>query len=791
MAKAELGLSTLPKHLKPTPPSPGSYSGSPSRANSFKLLSIDQVNNVNIIKRGEVLPFAKNGITVVYGDNGSGKSGYARILKLACQARDKDDIILPDVFSASPVGTPTARLKIEEKAKQTDIVWHGNKDPDPILTSITVFDSRCARVITDKQNSISYLPYGADVFRKTAEIVRKIKSDIESEIRDIVKIKDSAILEGTRAYEFLESISENTTAAELKTGISWSAEDDKELNAKEDLIKSSSTLKSETEITRMTKLKARIQRSSDGVQAISKLLSGITQERITQTYNELDAAQKAYDIAVNERQTPEPLPGVGVTDEWELLYKTAKSYSENIAYPDKDFPLLEDAYCVLCQQELGNDAVKRFGRFKRYMEDTTSVNLELKRKQFKALVDEVESILVLDETTIDSIGDDIESISSSQADLYRKFYKETKKNLGSLISRLKNEKSLAKFGVVPSWPVDFSASFATITTKIQDKIEEIKKSLKPEEKKLLVDRVNELKAQKALKDRKDDISSILTVYKQNAKLHKAANSLRVADISRHGTSVIKKNLSPALMKAFNDELTILGATRIPVSLKPKGREGETEHEVELVGATVSGRTRTSDILSEGETRVIAIAGFLSELELAPHSNAIVLDDPVSSLDHVFTAKIASRLAKEGLKRQVIIFTHNIAFLMELKDAASELALLGKPVDVTVNTLRRIGKLAGITIGGEPWYAQKLSSRLQYLDQLVHKHKHNYLNDKESYNKEVSYIYGLLRESWESCIEDELLNSIVVRSLLSRYRSHKFSWLRDCSSRYRESVCVSS
>ena len=58
----------------------------------------------------------------------------------------------------------------------------------------------------------------------------------------------------------------------------------------------------------------------------------------------------------------------------------------------------------------------------------------------------------------------------------------------------------------------------------------------------------------------------------------------------------------------------------------------------LEGANMPGRARTSEILSEGETRVIAIAGFLAELQLAPHANAIVLDDPVSSLDHVFTGR---------------------------------------------------------------------------------------------------------------------------------------------------------
>jgi hypothetical protein len=45
------------------------------------LRSIHSVQNVNALAEGERLAFEKAGITVVYGDNGSGKSGYARILK--------------------------------------------------------------------------------------------------------------------------------------------------------------------------------------------------------------------------------------------------------------------------------------------------------------------------------------------------------------------------------------------------------------------------------------------------------------------------------------------------------------------------------------------------------------------------------------------------------------------------------------------------------------------------------------------------------------------------------------
>lgn len=35
-------------------------------------------------------------MTVIYGDNGSGKSGYSRVLKRACRTRDQMEAIHPN-----------------------------------------------------------------------------------------------------------------------------------------------------------------------------------------------------------------------------------------------------------------------------------------------------------------------------------------------------------------------------------------------------------------------------------------------------------------------------------------------------------------------------------------------------------------------------------------------------------------------------------------------------------------------------------------------------------------------
>ena len=71
-AKAALSLAPPPTHITPAPPAPGIFSGTPATAIAVQLLSIDDVQHVNIIESGKTLPFAETGVTVIYGSNGSG-----------------------------------------------------------------------------------------------------------------------------------------------------------------------------------------------------------------------------------------------------------------------------------------------------------------------------------------------------------------------------------------------------------------------------------------------------------------------------------------------------------------------------------------------------------------------------------------------------------------------------------------------------------------------------------------------------------------------------------------------
>ena len=64
------------------------------------LVALRAPKHLNAIDADQTLAFQADGLTVVYGYNGAGKSGYARALKMACRARNVENI-LPDVYCAS------------------------------------------------------------------------------------------------------------------------------------------------------------------------------------------------------------------------------------------------------------------------------------------------------------------------------------------------------------------------------------------------------------------------------------------------------------------------------------------------------------------------------------------------------------------------------------------------------------------------------------------------------------------------------------------------------------------
>lgn len=63
-----------------------------------QLTAIKNLQYVNALAPGKTLSLSPTGLTNIYGDNGVGKSGYTRVLKKACRARDQSEQIRPNAY---------------------------------------------------------------------------------------------------------------------------------------------------------------------------------------------------------------------------------------------------------------------------------------------------------------------------------------------------------------------------------------------------------------------------------------------------------------------------------------------------------------------------------------------------------------------------------------------------------------------------------------------------------------------------------------------------------------------
>lgn len=224
-------------------------------------------------------------------------------------------------------------------------------------------------------------------------------------------------------------------------------------------------------------------------------------------------------------------------------------------------------------------------------------------------------------------------------------------------------------------------------------------------------------------------------------------------------SALRKNLiTDDLERRLHAEMEALDLAHVPLQTKDISAGGQSLFSVGLKGAS---KVRNSQILSEGEQRALALACYLAEVGGDDSKYGLIIDDPVSSLDHLRVRRVARRLVAEAAKgRQVVIFTHNIVFFNEI---VSEAARLGDSAPIVKSVIsKNESKGFGIVSeDSEPWISD-LNGRISTLRERVRNYRLNISLDAEARRRAVKDFYSDLRESWERAVEEVVLAKTIVR-----------------------------
>lgn len=446
------------------------------------------------------------------------------------------------------------------------------------------------------------------------------------------------------------------------------------------------------------------------------------------------------------------LAGTG-SELWTALWEAARRFSQEHAYPGQAFPVVEDgARCVLCQQDLDHAASHRLQQFEAFVASTTERELRQVRETFTRLR---KSFVDLKTTTeaIDETLKEIRVEHEALADAVNAALVTNESRRKAVSLALTEDKDLpADYPTLTS----VSREAEALAAQIEARIKTLRTSATDETRKRVTAEAQELRARKLLAQHEPLVLNEIERKKKIAAYGLCINDTTTNAITQKSTAVTKVAVSQKLKHRFRDELTNLAFRHVEVELREAGgAEGILYHKLILTRAP---GVELPKVVSEGEQRCLSIAAFFAELSTADDPSGIVFDDPVSSLDYRWRDGVARRLVQEAKRRQVIVFTHDVVFLLLLKQFADEegIAQLDQHV-------RQLSKGAGVCAEELPWVAMPVRKKVGYLknewqaaDKLFRD------GHQAAYEKEGKYLYGLLREAWERALEEVLLGGIVER-----------------------------
>jgi len=715
------------------------------------LSSITHHNGVNALARNQKLEFGP-ALTIVYGANAAGKSGFTRILKRACRARGAEEI-LGNVLSGSLPSPPSVTISFDVGTKSQQLVWTDQKTHEA-LGQVSVFDSQSAAVYLREKTDVAFRPFGLDIFDKLADLCEQVRKNLERERRELESARPNLpiLSEGTAAQRALSNITSLTNPEILKELAILS---ETETERMKEIQKTLNDLQAEDPAKAARILTLRSQRLESVKAKLQSIQTALADSELISLFDTRDQLHQAHVTAesVKRRTFPDDLLSGTGSSLWRRLWEAARDFSTGSAYPNQNFPVTgDDARCVLCLQPLSSDASKRLDRFEEAVDSTAQRDLDRLQSRYTEGLTRFENLALFDESIMAAV-EELRVESEDLAKTITTQFERARERKEATVRALKGGKSLPT--KLPAFGGN-GHSVETIQTALQTRASHLLSNKHDEIKVTLKKELNEFEARKTLENALDAVLREIERKKKIAAYELCLRDTSTAQITRKSTEVTTQAVTQQLAESFKDELRKLRFTHLEVELQPAGGvRGALFHRLVLKRAPGTDLPR---VVSEGEARCLSIAAFFSELSTASDDSAVLFDDPVSSLDHEWRENVGRRLAVEAKKRQVVVFTHDIVFLLALVKFAEE-----SSVETKHQHLRREGAGSGVSSPELPWVAMKVRNRISALkNQWQRADKEFRKGTRDEYEREALLIYGRLRETWERGLEEVLLGGVVER-----------------------------
>lgn len=639
----------------------------PSASDDFKEnLSFDSLTNVegvNALTENQLIELTKN-ITIIYGANGAGKSGYVRLLKNAFYSKDKNDI-LPNINIVAGHKPISATFKFSSDGSDISLTYPEDSG-NGIFNQFAVFDGDIGKKHLSVRNDFSFRPAGLQLFNEFNTTLEKLNTKLKKDIltkNTANPFSNEDIFQGeSEVKTFLTKLSHNSRLDALKAHLPYTDEEKKnksKLDKEYDDLKIALAQKDKA-LKELKIIKAQLATRKTNLAKINVWFAQAQLDTLVKAISDCKLKEGIAQKEGVEKFQTYKIHNIGST-EWKKFIEAAEQFAS--IQSENGYPLLGD-HCLLCQQEISDEIPQNL--ISSYWEYIKSVAEQEAKSASEKLI-EIKNYY--EGLTFNQFPEnDVLTIwlkDKYEIDLFNLDggLKKQKALSQVLVENINNKKDIVQTEI----QLDLSALDA-----ISEAVEKEIKAFEEDEQNKNLSKLLSKKTYLAHKEKLESRYTDIEILHKNLIWVNKANKFNKQSFKVQSTNT-EKRLSNEYFNidyidAFNEECEKLNG-KFGIEIDAKSSDAQSNRQLFLKNKDPSA------ILSEGEQKVIALADFIAETNITTINKGVIFDDPVNSLDEERKSVIAERLVSISDKKQVIIFTHDLVFVSSLINYATDNALL--------------------------------------------------------------------------------------------------------------------
>ena len=707
---------------------------------TFQLKAIQDVTDVNRLAPNQKIDFNPN-ITVIYGENATGKSGYTRILKTIANTRSVEQI-LPNVYQDT-TNNPAATITYSFASNDVSYHWTDENGFDH-SQRLTIFDANAVPHHLSREQSFLVVPIVLAYFDLVYTAIGQVREMIEKgNNQQRAQTKDFTHLfqNGTAVYTLIEELDATTKFSELAA----LAENQDDIDQRVKQLNEELSLFNPTANNAILELAQADETAFHELKSFADSVANFGWDAYNQLAGDINDIQQDISALTIVSFDQDDIPGTD-SKTWLNFMEAGEIYLMHLN--QQNYPLDHDR-CIYCRQILGSEAIVLLRKYRKLFDQSLNGELEVKDAEMKP----IRSVLLnLEPVTLrgtimpkfdDSQKSSGKTLLQSSIDLLT--------TMQIVFQCLQHNHHIeSETLIVRAKAVSKYAKNALRQARQDRKGAQRRQSQSIVERKPIEAELRELTDKTQLAKHVTEIQKYIAklrlVEKTDEELAKFPQLLRSLTVQSNAASkhLIDRNFE----SAFRRECEYLNAPTVIVDFP--GRQGKTARR-----KTVTADHHITDVLSEGEQKVIALADFLAESSMVSGASTFLFDDPVNSLDYRRIENIAKRLRELAEDNQVIVFTHNIWFatslLAKFESDPEKCSFYNSEVDDDDN--------AGIvTPGSHPRWdtPRKLRGRINDLIQRAE------ASSGQDRSDLIDVAYSRIRSWCEVVTEQELLAEVVQR-----------------------------